>query len=60
MRSVIRCFLLNSVSFCLPVSMCSLLRCRKLFVDDGGKGAGLRVVSGLDDAGEVGVLSQPR
>ena len=56
MRSVIRCFLLNSVSFCLPVSMCSLLRCRKLFVD-GGNGAALRVVSGLDDAGEVGVLS---
>lgn len=62
MRSVIRCFLLNSVSFCLPVSMCSLLRCRKLFVDDGGgSGAGLRVVvSGLDDAGEVVVLSRPR
>lgn len=54
-RSVIRCFLLNSVNFCLPTSMCSLLRCRKLFVDGGGSGAALRVVYV-----EVGVLSKPR
>lgn len=36
--------------------MCSLLRCRKLLVDDGVSGVS---GAGLDDAGDVGVLSIP-